>query len=818
MAAPFLNKSSRYMYWDSLHFISPEEKDVHWMAECILFAKYNAKALVDQEKASEIRKMNRGVIDDTKYKKILDPVMPDGSGGKAEYFAADWKANPIFVHLDNIVEANMEKIPQNIYVKAADEYAKLKMQRENDRILSKKYFEKFVNDMNQQIGLPTLGKDEDPYRYVSNMGKSGAKAVPINMLDSIKGAIQDDEDLALFNEFIYKDGVEIAIELGVQHYFSENKYQRVAEKVIEDVKNFNASCVRFFTSKTTGRPQLQYIDPSKVMVSPFAKNDLSDIVFWFIEYDVTFGDFVRMFGASIKQECEVDGRAYDEVLKEIFDLNRNNIGGHGRYWNECSWAQRDAAKIRIGYIEIETQDFEVYSERIVRGNIRFRKEKQDFKVNRDMRKKYKTKKEERFYNCWYKAYYVPYRSGISTIQTSDFEIQAKYIFDFGKVQDQQREGDDYRYSKTSLVGWSSDKMSFFDIMNAYMPKINLLWFHFQNNLANAMPHGAAFADELINLMMDTTDDSNKNGKDSKFEMIRRLKQTGYGIFKMFDDEGNLINQGKPFAEVKTGHLSSARENLILMQDLYNVMTQALGINDVREGIDPKPRTSLGAIQMSFAASNNATYFIEKAYMDITLECARRMMYYFKDIVEYGDSERLQDFYDVVGRANGMAVESIKDIPLHRLGLSIHNIATDGEKQRVMFMADRMVASGQLDPDTVLFIARVDNLKYAEAILRLKYKQKQRELQEQAERNQGFIMEQKQMDLQIEMYKIDAKAKGEAQVWDLIKNWDSRIKELELMYKSQSQAALVDKRGENRQEQEVLKHNLDMKKELEKPLV
>jgi hypothetical protein len=817
MAQETLGKNSRYLYWDTLHFIANRQKDKRWMAECILFAKHNSSFLVDPVEAEKKRKINIGKLDADAYKKIIDPVMPDGSGGTAEYFAADFeKANPIFVHLDNILEARMEKIPLSIYVKAADEKSKHKMQKENDKILTKKYFTMFVNEMNAKIGIPQLGKGQDPYKYVNQMKGGGKGNMPITMLDSIKYAINDNEDLALFNEYIYKDGVEIAMELGIDYYMNQNSYPRIYEKGVIDIKNFNVGLCRYYTSKTTGRPVIEYLDPATVRTSPFSKKDLSDIVYWFIEYDVTFGDFVRMFGAKIKEDCEATNQQYDEVLKDIFDMNRMHNGVLGLRWDTASNSERSNSKIRIGYIETETQDMEVYSDREVRGNSRYRKEAIDYKVSKDSRKRYGTKREESYYNCWYRAYYIPLNSGANAVQTSDFDLQAKYVFDFGKVQDQQREGDDYRYSKCTLVGWKSDRMSFLDIMDSYLPKINLLWFHFQNNIANAMPHGATFADEMINLMMQATDDANKNGKDGKFETLRRLKQTGYAISKMFNDDGKLINDGKPFVEVKTGHLASAAENLMLMQQLYNMTTQSLAMSDISEGLSPKPRVSLGALQLSNNASYNGSFFVEKGCTALTVGVQERLMYYIKEIIDEGDF-RAEDFTNIVGLANSLAMESVKDIPLHELALLTYSIPTDEEKQRVVMLAEKLASAGLLDPNDVLFISRIDNLKYAEAIMRIRYKSKLREQQEREAMQHQYKMEEKNADLQIELAKIDKKNEGMLEVQQLIKGFDVRIQQLILQAKDVTQSRHIEQRGNNKEHETILKHELDKKKEGEKSL-
>lgn len=820
MDYPALNETSRYIFWETLHGIDPKKKDRHWFAEALYFAKANSHRLLDPEKARKTREANRGIVEADEYRRIFDPIMEDGTGGKAEYFAADWKADPIFVHLDNIISSNLEKIPKGIYVKAADELSKLKMQKDNDKILTRKYVADLINEMNGHLGLPPLGKNEDPYTYINKMDAGAkAKSNPVTMVDSIKNAIADDEDLALYNEYIYKDGVEIAMELGIDYYFNENKFDRISEKIIDDIKNFNRACVRYYTSETTGRPVFLRYDPSLVWTSKFEKNDGSDIIFWHIEWDISFSDFLRMFGADLQADAKERNVTEESVMQEIFDLNRRNLGSN-LFWAHSSKSQRDNARIRVGYMEMESQDMEVYSDRMVRGNNRYSPaDDVGYTPSKDAKKKYSAKRDESHYNVWYKGWYIPFMNGTgSRIQTSDFELQSKYVFKFGKVQDQQREGDDFKYAKSSLVLWNSEKMSFFDIMNAYMPKMNILWFHFQNNLAQAMPNGVIWANEIITTMVDATDDAAKDGKDSKFEMARRIKQTGYGMADLFDENGRMKNGGVPFVNIKTNHLEAAATILVLMQDLYNKMRQALGQNDVSEGAGSKPRVSLGAVQISNEASQSATFFIEKGFMDIVLESARRLMYYFKNIVENNDEKRLADFTDVVGRANSMALESIKDIPLHRLGLNIQSVLTDKERDNLVRLAESLAAAGQLDPDVAIFLTTVDNLKYGQAILRLRYKQKQKEIAAQQAQQQQNQMQLKQADLQVELAKIQAKGQAEFNMEQMMKQWDYKIEQLILGLKSQAADNNITLRGQNKSQEEILKSQLRQKEEQEKPLV
>lgn len=799
-------KTVRYLYYEDLHFIPVEMKsDPMWAAQCLIFSKYNSRQLLDNDKAKKFRDIDDGKIDEKLYKKILDPILPDGSGGKAEYVVADWKANPIYLHINNIVEANMEKIPMNMYCKAVDEFAMEKQQKENMRILGRKQFVKYINDFNGQLGFPKLKPSEDPYTYArqmqqrlqgGNVAKAKSKDIPMGLMDSIKSAITDNEDLALFNEFVYKGDVEIAIELGIKHYMTANKFPRIGERMIRDLRSFNKCAGRYYTSQTSGLPTLERLDPVDVWTSPFSQADGSDITAWFIEYDVTYSDFLRMFGAN----------RTPEELRAIFDHNKRYGSSHGVDWDRSRTSERMAAKIRIGYHEWQSQDCEVHAEGEVRGNLSYRKKPSDWQP-----KKNAPSKKERIsknYNVWYKCYYLPMSiRSAGTLAVEDFEWQSQYIFDFGKLQDQQRYGEDDRYSKSSLVVWQGKGMSFGEIMDRYMPKIHLLWQKYQNHITRTDVF-KIYGDELMEAMMELTDDANKNGKDSKLEWMRMLEQTGAGVSKFQSEKGDPVDPVKVFT---VGHMRAATEILNQIQLLYQQMTVALGISDVREGIDPKPRTSLGGLQLAMDASNNATYFIEKAYVDVYIEFANRLMQYIIMVAKEG-GQRLEQFKHIVGQANGMLLESIKDIPQHQLGLHLENVNTDQQMQYLRNLAEQLVKAQMMDLEVLNLLVKVDNYKYAAVLMIMKYKQKVREKQQEQQMMHQQAMELKQMDLDIEMQKIKQRWDGEAMVVELGKQWDMKIIQMEDRLKANTQMLMKDVIKNNRIEEHAATTEIDMNKE------
>jgi hypothetical protein len=809
----YSDSPNRFLEYTDLHYIPEEEKNEVWASSCLIFSKYNSRPLVTDDQATKFRNIDRGIINAQEYKNVFDPIDPiTKDGGKADFVAADWKSNPINIHINNIVATNMEKIPLNLFCKATDEFAMLKQQKENHRILGRKEFMNFLNEMNAQLGIPKLKPTDDPYAYADRMKKAntpeaktgrkvmGVMDAPTGLLESLKAAIDDNEGLALFNEFIYKGDVEIAIELGLQYYFKKNKFPRVGERLIADIRNFNRGCGRWYTSLTTGRPIIEYLDPVKVHTSDFHEPDGKDVQFWLIEYDVTFGDFVKMVGRGLTKE----------QLKKVFERNKANFAMHGFDWSRCSTAQRYSAKIRIGYHEWLTQNCEVYSEGNINGNESYRKKPFNWKPSTNTIKKYKTVRKEKHYNVWYKCYYIPLKNfdaNSGAMQISEFLDQSEYIFDFGKIQDQQRYGDDDRNALCSLVIWKGSGMSFAEIQDRFMPKIHYQWQKYQNYSSQNDVH-KIYSNKMIEQMMAISDEADKKSTLSKMEWLKMLEQTGKGVADTTDSQGHEI---KAIQYFKTGYAEAALECLTQIQTLYNLMTVALSISDTREGIDPKPRTSLGGIQRALEGSNNGTFFIEKGYMDMTMEFANRMMYYMNSIVEENDSERLQEFKDIVGQANGLAYEAIGDIPKHRLGMFIENVNTDEQKQYLLQLADSMVKAGQMDVEALSLIVKVENYKYAAVLMILKYKQKQKELAAKAEKEFQQQMQIKEMDLKIQQAGFQAKEEAKTISIDREKQWDMKIAELEGRLRAQTQAMIKDITGNNRIAENEAKANAEKEK-------
>ncbi len=746
------------LHYDYLHFIDVNIKNdfsrdfsngggkgYEWAAKMVEFLQSETKVLVEREDIVKANMLEKGDINAEEYKKIVDPILPDKTGGKAEWFFSDWKSNPIYLHLNRIMDAQLHKLATNIVVRAVDELSKDKRQKENDRIINQGWIREIINSMLSELGMPTISKDEDPYKFINKMqtasdknekkakklfAKNETKVFDDTLLQDITNAIFDNEGLALYQEYIYRTDSEIAVELGTKYYLAINKYNVIKDNIIKNLRNFNTYVVSFYTSQTSGTPMITGINIGTDLFKtlPFSRIDAADCAGMMHEFSVTFGTFIRMFGAKLtKQE-----------LKEIFDLTRGN---GSLTWEQSSATQRETSMIRIGRSEWETQNIEVYKEGYNKfGEYVFEKRPSNYQPGKDTN----FKRTERNLNVWYKCYYIP----LSTLNTTS-NMDKKWIFDYGMLQDQQRDGDNGRLSKSSYIIYHDKSIaSITDIILRYMPMINMLWHQAQNELANDHPTIQQYSFESLQSMLSVLDSEKKKGSGAMQDAIRMITQKGAAILDNYDAKGNEIKT--PLVEIPSIRIKTFLDRLMAIGELYNQLTMAIGINDVSEGVDSKPRVALGAIQMATDASNMSRFHLNQAMLNLDIELGYRFLYYFFEIVNSGDKDRIADLESIVGETNMNALSGIKDIPYHNLGIYVDSVNTDLLKQQVMEMAIDQYKKGMLPPQDYLFLMTCENIKIGIAYLRLKLKAREKQLQDQ--KSQDMQMQQQLMQSQQQLQK------------------------------------------------------------------
>lgn len=800
------------IWWSDLNAIPAEDKNEIWAAQMLFFMKRNSKLFLDPKRANAYRATDRLELDERVYKEMIDPTTPMGGGGKASYFSSDWKANPLYLHLKNIVKAEIEKSGKQLEINLTDKFAKTRRMNHNYTILYRDLFRNIINEYAPLVGLPTISTGEDPFKWVKKFtekddaenGGTPAGGVIDNYVDLIRNQISDSQDLAVYNELLYKGDYEAAFELGIEYFiFKLNKWQeRYADDFIDDVMHFNKACGEWYTDLSTGRPVIERYVPEKLYISPFRKKDGEDLMYYYTEYDITFGDFAKTIGKNLTEQ----------QLKAVFLFQKQQSSSSGMTWVEDvnrPNRSRDNAMIRIGRCAALSQDLDLsgeiplsYANAVYpQGNIPASWSKLETGG-------YKIKK---YYNVWYNWYYIPPTT--NSLNTADYVWQAQFIFDIKKNQDQFRYGEDGRYSKSPLVIYdNSGQASFTDITQYYMPKIHHASQKFQNCLVNDLD-AVVLADDFIGGLIAAVDESNKintdnpsnatgdNGHDALMEQWKMIQQGGKGFLKMTDKNGNImLDPSKLVLTIKNGFLEKAEKYIAMIALLYNEMVRSLAQSSVTTGEEVKPRTPVAALEESVKASQNSIFAIQKGYETFLKQYGERMVQYIIRIAQEskdGYTKRWQEFLDNVGYANGLAIEGMADVPPESVGLTVEYVDQTAKKEFLMQLATEYVKTGQLSEEFLNLLLSVDNWKVGFVLLRIGVKQRKVELAHEKALEQQYIMEQKDKDFQIALAMMGAKTQGKQAEIQTAAQMQDMLNEHLNDFKLQSQAVLKNMTTQNR---------------------
>lgn len=764
------------LFWSDLNFMPSTDKNQLWCAQALFYSKQNSVQFLDSKRMRDYRKLEKGEIDERVYKEMIDPKTPKGEGGNAEYFAADWKTCPIDSHIDNIVRAKLDKVgvENKLQVSEIDKFAKTQKQRDREKILYQREVRMLINEAHKELGYPPLKDSENPYSYIKSKSGQGGPDLANGgeqLLDYIKSQIKDSQDLALYEAYIYKGDIELAFELGIQHYLINlNKWHIKAESFNNDIKHFNKFSGRLYTDETTGRPNVEYLVPDRLFTSPFTQKNGEDIQMWHYEYDVTFADFVRMFATTMT----------DEQLKEVFELNKSHGGNHGMGWGKAGTFKGSNANIRIGIFSVLTQDADNFSSKYVNNRVpTWQRKPLSWLPDKRTPNKYKSEQEQRIYNVWYSCYYVPPPGDkLANNQPIDWEWQSQYIFNLHKDIDAYRYGPDVRYAKSTLVIWKDEtRMSFTDVKEAFMPKIRTAWHKFQNCLIQDTT-ALAISRDLLGALLKSVDEANNenpgnpdnptggNEMDAAVQSMRMLKQGGMAFLDFRDKQGNLIlDPSKLFLPIDTKHLDKGERFLKIIMEQYNMMTMALAQSDLATGEDVKPRVPAAGIQASLNAGREGMWFMEKPVRECLVMFGERtvqfLLYMVQEKKTYGYAQRFDEFSQVVGLANSMLLESVEDLKPEEIGLTVSLEDIRANQQYVIELANKMADDGEVGREVVGMVMNqvTINYKYAYVLLMVAAKRRQEEIAHQEDLKHQREMELEDKKLQTAQTLMGFKTQG-----------------------------------------------------------
>ena len=625
------------------------------------------------------------------------------------YLNLDWKPVPIIPKFVDIVVNGMQDRLFNITATAIDPIATDKRT-------------KFVEGVQRDMEIKDFIAD------VSNLGVD-IRNVPDDDLP------ETSEELDLYMQISYKQGIEVAIEQAVDNVMKRNKYHEIKRQCDYDQMILGISCVKHGFNNTDGIT-IQYVDPADLVYSYTEDPYFRDVYY--------FGEIRRVHANELnKQFPEFSNAKLEEIIKK----GTNTLDYNSSYYDRED--DYDSNTLQVMYFCWKTWENDVYKiKETTSGGKKAVKKDDTFNPPKDKRAHFERVAEAN--EVIYEGAYI--LGSEELLMWKRAENMVKPDSNSNKVL--------MNYIVAAPRLYKGKIESLVERMTPFADLIQLTHLKLQQSIQRMTPSGVFLnADALAEIDLGNGTQYNPQ------EALNMYFSTGSVIGR------GMTQDGDPATSLPVTPLpGSGGEQMQALVGAYNHYIQQIqeitGLNSARDGSDPDPYALVGVQKLAAANSNTATRHLNEASISVTTTLSEAIVSRFKDVLEY-HPER-DSFISSIGRFSVGSLKEIKNVHLHDFGIFLELSPDEEEKQYVEANIQAALAKDSITLEDAIDIRQIANIKLANQLLKIRRNKKaeddhmkQMEVVDQQARAQGE--EQRANELakaQAESIKTESKGKLE----------------------------------------------------------
>ena len=618
--------------------------------------------------------------------------------GDLSYLNLDWKPVPIIPKFIDIVVNGMQDRLFSIRAIGEDPISTGKRT---------KYVEGIQRDMNANSMLDLIQAELGT--NVRNIEK-----------EKLPGS---SEELDLYMQLNYKQGIEIAQEQAISNIFNQNKFEQIRSRVDYDISVLGIGAIKHSFNNTDG-VKLDYVDPARLIWSYTEDPNFKDCYY--------FGEIKTARVNELKKQ-------FPELTDEDIDNLSKKSGSWSNY--NTSYSINDNQDysdntVNILYFNWKTWENNVYKIKEVSSGAEKAIQKDDsFNPPKDKRTRFKrvAQAQEVIYEGvyilgankllkWNKA------SNMIRPQSNANKVLMNYIVAAPRI---------YKGKIDSLVAK----------MTPYADLIQLTHLKLQQAIQRMTPSGVYIdADGLAEIDLGNGTSYNPQ------EALNMYFQTGSIIGRSLTVEGDP-NPGKvPIQELPGGGGNQVQLLIGAYNQYLQMIRDITGLNEARDGSDPDPKALVGVQKMAAANSNVATRHILESSMAITKTLAEAVSLRFKDILEFHPTRDL--FITSLGQFTVGSLKELENLHIHDFGIFLDLQPDDLEKQSLENNIQAALAQQSIFLEDAIDIREVRNIKLANQLLKFRRLKKQM-ADQQASEAAAVAQAEAQGAAQIEVEKAKA---------------------------------------------------------------
>ncbi len=690
-----------------------------------------------REEYHRLRLYARGEQSVRKYKDELNV------NGDLSYLNLDWEPVPIIPKFVDIVVNGMQDRLFSIKAFGQDPIATEKRT---------KFVEDVEEDMNTQEVIDEIE---------ATMGID-TRNVPKESLPDTS------EELELYMQLEYKQGIEIAIEQAIDNVLKREKYSELKKQLDYDQVILGISCAKHGFNNSHGIT-LDYVDPADLVFSYTEEEDFRDVYY--------FGEVKRLRLNEVKVQ-------FPQLTNEELEM----ISKQGSQWNDYNsyrYEQSedyDSNTVNIIYFNWKTWESDVYKvKETTTGGLKALKKNDAFNPPKDLRSRFSKLSQTR-----------------ETVYEGAVVLGTDIMLKWEKQENMVRPASNANRVMMNYVVniprlYKGRIESLVRRMIKYADLIQLTHLKLQQTLQKLTPSGVYLdADGLAEIDLGNGTAYNPQ------EALNMYFQTGSIIGRSMTVDGDP-NVGKvPIQELPGGGGGQVEILITAYNHYLNMIRDVTGLNEARDGSDPDPYSLVGVQKLAAANSNTATRHVLQASMNITTRLAEAIAIRIKDVLNYHPQK--EAFIGAIGRFSVGSLRELKNLHMHDFGIFLELTPDEEEKQMLEQNIQVALSKDQIQLEDAIDVREVKNMKLANQLL--KYRRKKKILMDQQ-----LAMEQQeaQAKAQGEANMALEKAKGDAEMMKVEAGMKGKTHENELAIKKMEIEAQTKK--------ELMRYEFELNKQL-----
>jgi hypothetical protein len=662
----------------------------------------------------------------------------------------------------NSIVSIIEKMNFQVKANCLDPTAKSKKDEDIDLLKAEAALapirKQFANALGLQKPLP-VSKPEDFSSDISPIAK--------NNLD-----ITNPIDEGIFKDYLQRQIWEVAIEIGAQHYLNISEYNEKLKQILRDLINDNCSSAQVVTNSYSGEPELLYVAPYNAYTVLARQPDGKDAlgkgweqpmevrkIIGVMGKDITMDDLIELLSLAAPMGSNTN---YEGIW--MYGSHADPTSGFGYPYGTpqdkcCDWQKFLNMQVTLGYLEVKSQNSDVYVHSIDNGNLDTVKENYDFTLPKGYNTVAKVSDlstdkdrflEYKFYDVTYKGYYIP---------------QGNFVFGFGKLPLAVRYGTTNELTDFSLVTYKLKGKSMNEKCQPFIKHIFDLWCRMQFFINRSRPSGEMWNIETVRQM--AKDIIGVDGNQGKtIDTLKVLESMLSGIYVPQTVNGEQTGGDAMPVHWQTRGLDPTTIDIYnFIQRDKNSIVEITGVSDTLLATSqPNDKTGLGVSQIALQQSLNTIYYLQSALEKIFSDIAFNLNQKVQLIANGNVSEEAYiSLSKAIGDKNVEAIKLLGNDPPTSFSISIEFGMNELERQEIKEQVNIMLQGKLITAGQAVFINELKNYKLAALMLGL-YEAKNMQMQQAAQQQSlAAPLQLEQVKHQNEMELTALKNKGLADV-------------------------------------------------------